>query len=168
MFLFSKKKNNEISIENEVKELKAFLDGELISIEEVGDGMFSEKMVGDGLAIKPVSEVLLAPAAGEIMVVMDGSYHAVGMKLASGIELLLHIGIDTVAMNGEGFKPFVKVGDKVKAGDKLIVFSKKAIADHGYTDTTIMVITNGDKCPNIAFHNTGKAIAGETVIADWE
>ncbi|MED3960884.1 PTS glucose transporter subunit IIA [Niallia taxi] len=168
MFIFSKKKNKEAFKDSPLKELKAFLNGELMSLEEVGDGVFSEKMMGDGVAIKPTSEVLLSPAAGEIIVVMDESFHAVGMRLANGIELLLHIGLDTVGMNGVGFIPYVKVGDKVESGDKLISFSKKAIEEHGYTDTTIMVITNGHEYPNSSYHTSGTAYAGETVIAVWE
>ena len=84
---------------------------------QVNDGVFSAKIMGDGIAIIPENEVLTAPADGEITVVMDGSFHAVGMRLDNGVEVLLHIGVDTVGMNGEGFKPYVTVGDKVKTGD---------------------------------------------------
>ena len=99
------------------KTMKAYLTGKVIPIEEVNDGVFSAKIMGDGIAIIPENEVLTAPADGEITVVMDGSFHAVGMRLDNGVELLLHIGVDTVGMNGEGFKPYVTVGDKVKTGD---------------------------------------------------
>ena len=95
--------------------MKAYLTGKVIPIEEVNDGVFSAKIMGDGIAIIPENEVLTAPADGEITVVMDGSFHAVGMRLDNGVEVLLHIGVDTVGMNGEGFKPYVTVGDKVKS-----------------------------------------------------
>lgn len=148
------------------KELKAFLSGQVVPIEDVNDGVFSAKIMGDGVAIIPEDEMLIAPADGEITVIMEGSFHAVGMKLENGVELLLHIGIDTVSMNGECFKPFVKVGDKVKAGDQLIRFSKAAIAARDLRDITIMVITNGDECPPIKLISGMTAKAGETVIAE--
>lgn len=147
------------------KELKAFLTGQVVPIEDVNDGVFSAKIMGDGLAIIPEDEVLLAPADGEITVVMEGSFHAVGMKLEDGLEILLHIGIDTVSMNGECFKPFVTVGDKVKAGDQLIRFSKAAIAARGLRDITMLIVTNGDEFPSVKLISGMNAKAGETVIA---
>ena len=114
----------------------------------------------------PENEVLTAPADGEITVVMDGSFHAVGMRLDNGVELLLHIGVDTVGMNGEGFKPYVTVGDKVKTGDNLIGFSKSAIAAHGLRDVTMLIVTNGDECPPVKLMSGMDAVAGETVVAE--
>ena len=145
--------------------MKAFLTGKVIPIEEVNDGVFSAKIMGDGIAIIPESEVLIAPADGEITVVMEGSFHAVGMRLENGVEILLHIGIDTVGMNGEGFKPYVKVGDKVKTGDNLIGFSKAVIAAHGLRDVTMMIVTNGEECPAVRLLTGMDAVAGETVVA---
>lgn len=149
----------------QAKEMKAFLTGEVIPIEDVKDGVFSEKIMGDGIAIIPEDEMLVAPADGEITVVMEGSYHAVGMKLENGVEILLHIGIDTVGMNGEGFKSYVNMGDKVKTGDKLISFSKSGIAARGLRDVTMLIITNGDECPPVKLLSGMKAKAGETVVA---
>lgn len=159
MFSFFKKK------EDPKTEIKAFVTGPVVPIEEVNDGVFSEKIMGDGIAITPEDEVLVAPADGEITVIMDGSFHAVGMKLENGVELLLHIGIDTVGMNGEGFKPYVKVGDKVKTGDQLIRFSKAAIAAKGLRDITMLIVTNGDECPPVKLLSGMNAKAGETVVA---
>ena len=141
-------------------------DRKVIPIEEVNDGVFSAKIMGDGIAIIPENEVLTAPADGEITVVMDGSFHAVGMRLDNGVELLLHIGVDTVGMNGEGFKPYVTVGDKVKTGDNLIGFSKSAIAAHGLRDVTMLIVTNGDECPPVKLMSGMDAVAGETVVAE--
>ena len=148
------------------KTMKAYLTGKVIPIEEVNDGVFSAKIMGDGIAIIPENEVLTAPADGEITVVMDGSFHAVGMRLDNGVELLLHIGVDTVGMNGEGFKPYVTVGDKVKTGDNLIGFSKSAIAAHGLRDVTMLIVTNGDECPPVKLMSGMDAVAGETVVAE--
>ena len=88
------------------------------------------------------------------------------MKLENGVEILLHIGIDTVGMNGEGFKAYVKVGDKVKTGDKLISFSKSGIAARGLRDVTMLIITNGDECPSVKLLSGMQAKVGETVIAE--
>ena len=117
MLSFFKKKAAKSEEAANGKTMKAYLTGKVIPIEEVNDGVFSAKIMGDGIAIIPENEVLTAPADGEITVVMDGSFHAVGMRLDNGVEVLLHIGVDTVGMNGEGFKPYVTVGDKVKTGD---------------------------------------------------
>ena len=117
MLSFFKKKAAKSEEAANGKTMKAQLTGKVIPIEEVNDGVFSAKIMGDGIAIIPENEVLTAPADGEITVVMDGSFHAVGMRLDNGVEVLLHIGVDTVGMNGEGFKPYVTVGDKVKTGD---------------------------------------------------
>ena len=144
MLSFFKKKAAKSEEAANGKTMKAYLTGKVIPIEEVNDGVFSAKIMGDGIAIIPENEVLTAPADGEITVVMDGSFHAVGMRLDNGVEVLLHIGVDTVGMNGEGFKPYVTVGDKVKTGDNLIGFSKSAIAAHGLRDVTMLIVTNGD------------------------
>jgi PTS system glucose-specific IIA component len=146
-------------------ELRAFLSGKVIPIEEVEDETFSDKVLGDGLAIIPDNEVLVAPASGEITAIMKGSNHAIAMRLTNGMELLFHIGIETVSMNGEGFQVLVKNGSKVKQGDKLISFSKAEIKKHRCKDVTMMVITNGDKFPQVNFQTGVQAVANETIIA---
>lgn len=166
MLSFFKKKAAKSEEAANGKTMKAYLTGKVIPIEEVNDGVFSAKIMGDGIAIIPENEVLTAPADGEITVVMDGSFHAVGMRLDNGVEVLLHIGVDTVGMNGEGFKPYVTVGDKVKTGDNLIGFSKSAIAAHGLRDVTMLIVTNGDECPAVKLMSGMDAVAGETVVAE--
>lgn len=94
----------------EVKEITAFLSGKVIDITEVPDEVFSQKTLGDGVAIEPTDEVLVAPADAEVSIVMEGSNHACGLSLPNGMELLLHIGLDTVDMNGDGFTAHVKAG----------------------------------------------------------
>ena len=105
-------------------ELKAFLSGEAIPLKEVGDGVFSEGIMGDGMAIVPESETLYAPADAEVTVMMQDSRHACGLTLENGMEILLHIGIDTVDMKGDGFEYLVKEGEKVSAGTPLIRFDR--------------------------------------------
>lgn len=119
------------------------LKGELLAIDDVPDSTFSQKILGDGFAIRPTEGVLYAPADGEIMQLFHTN-HALGIKAQNGAEVLLHIGIDTVKMNGEGFKAFVKAGDIVKKGDRLVEFDLKLIQEKAKSDITPIVITNSD------------------------
>ena len=146
--------------------LKAFLSGKVISIENVNDQVFSAKILGDGLAIEPESEIIVAPCDGVISTVMADSKHAVGITTKNGMELLIHEGIDTVALNGECFELFVKEGDNVKEGDKLIRFDAERIKSKGYQTTCILVVTNSDDFPNLKFYTGMDAVVGETVIVD--
>ena len=147
-------------------EFKAYLDGKVISLKEVGDGVFSEKMVGDGLAIIPANETVCAPVSGKITVLMEDSKHAVGMTLSNGVEILIHVGIDTVSIGGKGFEYLCKVGDVVKAGTPLLKFSKEEIKKAGHPDTAVFVVTN----PNgveFKFNSGMQGKTGETVIASY-
>lgn len=165
MFNFFKKNNDCADNQGEVK---AFLCGKVIPIEEVKDGVFSEKVLGDGLAIIPTSENLCAPYGGVVTVVMEESGHACGMKLDNGMEILLHIGLDTVNMNHEGFEVLVKAGDKVKQGDALIRFDRKKIREAGYRDVTIMVISDMGDVKHISMKYEGEAVVNETTIMSFE
>ncbi len=146
-------------------EFKAYLDGEVISLKEIGDGVFSEGMVGDGLAIKPANETVCAPVSGKVTVLMQDSKHAVGMTLSNGVEILIHVGIDTVSMQGDGFEYLCKVGDVVKAGTPLLKFSKAKIKAAGHPDTAVFVVTNANGIDTFKFISGMKAKTGETVIA---
>lgn len=148
-------------------EFKAYLDGEVISLKEIGDGVFSEKMVGDGLAIKPSNETVCAPVSGKITVLMQDSRHAVGMTLSNGVEILIHVGIDTVSMKGEGFEYLCKVGDVVKAGTPLLKFSKAKIKAAGHPDTAVFVVTNPNGVETFQFISGMQAKTGETIIAKY-
>jgi PTS system trehalose-specific IIC component len=123
-------------------ELQAFLSGQTIDITEVPDQVFADKTLGDGVAIDPTDNVVVAPADGVITATMPDSKHAVGMKLDNGAEILIHVGLDTVGMNGAGFEYHVEDGDRVKAGDKLITFSPKEITDAGHKTMTMLVVTD--------------------------
>lgn len=164
MFSFLKK-NKEIVRENE---LRAFLSGEVVPIEEVPDEVFSKKMLGDGLAIIPKDNIVIAPASGEISLVMTDSKHACGLHLSNGMELLIHIGLDTVDMNGDGFELFIKEGSKVKAGDPLIKFDPDKIKAAGHSAITIMAITEQTANSKITMYTGIEAKAGETCILSVE
>jgi len=151
-------------VKKNVVELSAFVSGKVIDITEVEDNVFSKKILGDGIAIEPADETLLAPADGEITVVMEESNHACGMKLSDGTEILLHIGLDTVDMKGYGFTPLVKAGDKVKKGDKLIEFSLAKIKESGHKATTILVITGTKEEKTTQFFTHRMVTAGKDVV----
>ena len=147
--------------------LKAFISGKVIPITKVKDEMFSQKMMGDGIAVYPENEIVTAPSDGEITMVMDGSGHAVGMRLSSGVEILIHIGIDTVKMEGRGFNVFVKQGQKVKVGETLVKFDKNLIEKEGYSSIVILAVTNSSEYPMMRLHSGMTAKADETVIATF-
>ena len=148
--------------------LKAFLKGKVIPLKEVNDGVLSEGVMGDGLAIIPENEVLYAPADGEVAVLMQDSRHACGLKLDCGIELLLHIGIDAVDMKGDGFEYLIEEGKRVKTGTPLIRFCRQKIKEAGHPDVTVCVITDGGDEKQFEFHTGIEAEEKVTVIADFK
>ncbi|WP_148713825.1 phosphoenolpyruvate--protein phosphotransferase [Chitinolyticbacter meiyuanensis] len=129
---------------NQRIELLAPLTGLIVPIETVPDPVFAQKMVGDGVSIDPTSNVLVAPANGRVTQ-LHSSHHAVTLTTTEGVEVLLHIGLDTVMLKGEGFKALVKEGDNVRTGQPLIEFNSEFIMKAGKSILTEMVITNGDK-----------------------
>ena len=147
---------------------KAFLSGRAIPLEEVPDEVFSQHVMGDGLAIEPEDETVVAPANATVSAVMEDSRHACGLTLENGLEILIHVGIDTVSMNGDGFELFVKEGDKVRAGQPLIRFDKKKILAAGHPTVTVFVVTDEGNASNLQFHTGMKTQAGETEIASFE
>ena len=160
-------KEKENSEEGE-KVFKAFLTGKVIPLKEVNDGVFSEGVMGDGLAIVPENETLYSPVDAEVTVLMEGSRHAVGLSMTNGMEVLLHIGIDTVDMNGDGFEYLISEGQKVKAGTPLIRFSREKIKAAGHPDVTVCIITEEGDAKNIQFTTGIQAKAGETEVASFE
>jgi PTS system arbutin-like IIC component len=147
--------------------IKACVSGQLIDMTEVKDEMFSKKMMGDGVAIEPTGDTVVAPADAEVTMVMVDSNHAVGLRFENGAELLIHIGIDTVNLKGQGFECYVKQGDKVKAGQKLIKFDKQVIADAGYANTVMMAITNSAEYPQLKKAEDQKVVANETTVISF-
>lgn len=117
------------------------LSGEVVALENVNDPVFSSGAMGKGLAVKPSEGVVYAPADAEVTIAFETG-HAYGLKTASGAELLIHIGIDTVSMNGNGFEKLVAAGDKVKAGTPIAKFDAAKIAEAGLDDTTMIIVTN--------------------------
>ncbi len=117
------------------------LSGNVVALENVNDPVFSSGAMGKGLAVKPSEGVVYAPADAEVTIAFETG-HAYGLKTASGAEILIHIGIDTVSMNGNGFEKLVAAGDKVKAGTPIAKFNVAKIAEAGLDDTTMVIVTN--------------------------
>ena len=165
--LMKENENSESGAESE-KVFKAFLTGKVIPLKEVNDGVFSEGVMGDGFAIVPENETLYSPVDAEVSVLMEGSRHAVGLTMANGMEVLLHIGIDTVDMNGDGFEYLVSQGQKVKAGTPMVRFSREKIKAAGHPDVTVCIVTEEGGAKNIQFTTGIQAKAGETQVASFE
>ena len=117
------------------------MTGKIVPLENVNDEVFSSKMMGDGIAILPSDGKVYAPVSGEVTVTMD-SNHAVGLASENGAEILIHVGLDTVELAGEGFITHIQKGDHVEAGDLLIEADLELIKEKGYDTTTIIVVTN--------------------------
>ena len=152
----------------DVKELKSILDGKVIPITDVQDEVFSQKIMGDGVAIEPSNTVVTAPADCDVSVVMADTGHACGLTLANGVELLIHVGVDTVDMGGDGFKLLVKEGDHVRAGEPLIEFDPEKIRAAGHPCTTMLIVTGEGSAAGITMHTGMEVKAGETTVISWE
>ncbi len=153
---------------SDVKELKSILDGKVMPIEEAPDDVFSQKIMGDGLAIEPSNTVVTAPADCDVSVVMADTGHACGLTLPNGVELLIHVGVDTVDMGGDGFKLLVSEGEHVKAGQPLIEFDPEKIKAAGHPCTTMLIVTGEGNAANLKLHFGMDAKAGETTVISWD
>ena len=138
-------KNNETSKNSTNKEsIKMPIEGEILPLSEVPDDAFSTGIIGKGLAIKPSEGIVKSPVKG-IVTTLFPTYHAIGITSESGVEMLIHVGMDTVQLEGKGFTPKVKQGDSVEIGDELVIFDIKGIEEAGYQTITPVVITNYDE-----------------------
>lgn len=159
--------NNDKPIETNSNELKAIVDGEVIELYNVSDEVFSKGVMGDGVAFEPTGNTIVSPVNATVSIVMSDSKHALGLTLDNGIELLIHVGIDTVDMNGDGFTMFVNEGDKITTGQPLIKFSKDKIIKAGHKATTMLIITESAN-KNFEFNYDKNASAGKTTVAVWK
>jgi PTS system glucose-specific IIA component len=143
--------------------IAAPLTGEVKNIEEVPDPVFAQRMMGDGIAIVPAEGTVVSPVDGEIIQLFH-TKHAVGIKSKNGVEILIHIGLETVNLNGEGFEAHVATGQQVKAGDKLITFDLAFIKEKAKDIITPVVITNGDAFGKIDKNVGMQSQKGETTV----
>lgn len=163
--LFSKSKK-----EKQRKSIKGFysmIDGDSIDLSEVDDDMFSNRVLGDGIAVKPTSNTVVSPCDGEITLISE-TKHAIGLKNEDGIEVLIHIGLDTVSLNGEGFETLCKTGDQVKVGKPLVKVDRELLKEKNIQDITMMVFVeqNGYILSN---YYTNKSVeSGKSLLVEYE
>ncbi|MGF2616752.1 PTS glucose transporter subunit IIA [Rossellomorea vietnamensis] len=139
------------------------LTGKMLSLEEVPDPVFSQKMMGDGIAVEPTEGKVVSPVNGEIIQVFP-TKHAVGIKAENGAELLIHIGLETVSMNGEGFEAHVSEGKKVKVGDPLVTFDMNLVKEKAKSTITPVIVTNGDDLATVEKAEVGEVTAGQSQV----
>ena len=152
----------------EFHELHAGLTGKVIPLDDVPDDVFSQHVMGDGVAIEPENDTVCAPADATVGVVMADTGHACGLVFYNEMELLIHVGVDTVDMNGDGFELLVKEGEHVKAGQPLIRFDKQKIKAAGHPTVTVFIVTEEGKAQNIQYLTGMQAEAGKTPIIQFE
>lgn len=143
-------------------QIYAPIHGEIVPLDQVPDPVFSQKMMGEGIAIMPTDGKVHAPIDGTVVLVAD-TKHAIGLKSDDGTEILIHIGLETVNLKGEGFTTLVKVGDKITVGQPLIEVDWAYIGEHATSIITPIIITNSAE-RNIEFSNDKKSSVGETVL----
>ena len=157
MFGFLKKKKTKgFSLGSPVK-------GATISLKEVNDPTFREGMLGEGVAIKTTEGKIYAPADGSIGMVFD-TLHAISLTTMEGAEVLIHVGLDTVKMEGKAFKSYVKAGDTVKKGDLLLEADLEKIKSAGYDDVTAMIICNTDQYADVSGICGKEVNPGEDIV----
>ena len=151
----------------EIKEIfKSPLTGKVIPIEEVPDPAFAEKMMGDGIAVIPTAGKVVAPLNAKVLQIFP-TKHAIGLESENGLEILIHIGLDTVNMHGEGFTVHVNPGDYVKTGELLIEFNLDLVKGNATSTITPLVIINSDKVKKLEkqYKQQGEAGVEEVLIA---
>lgn len=149
--------------ENNEKILYAPIQGNIIARESIPDETFASGMLGDGVGVEPELGEVVAPCDGEITSLAE-TLHAIGITGANGMEILIHIGIDTVKMNGDGFKAFVKEGEHVKSGQKLLTFDMTKIKAAGYNTTSAVLLINSNDYPHFNILKTGSTKQMEKII----
>ena len=150
--------------ENTSKEVNIYapLSGEIVNIEDVPDVVFSEKIVGDGVAIRPNGDTIVAPVNGTIGKIFETN-HAFSIESDEGIELFVHFGIDTVELKGEGFTRLATEGQKVKVGDPVIKFDLAFLEQNAKSVLTPVVISNMDEITNLQ-KSSGEVVEGGSVV----
>lgn len=144
-------------------ELLAPVSGDIMNISKVPDAVFSEKMAGNGIAINSTGDTFVAPADGNLTLVFNTN-HAFAMTLKNGAEVLVHIGIDTIELNGEGFERLATEGADVKVGTPIIKINRKLIEDKGFSLITPVLIANSDSIKEMTVVNHGLVEAGKDKV----
>ena len=158
-FLKKNKRNSSLSF-------VAPVTGKTIDLSDIPDPVFAQKMAGDGLGIDSTGDVIVAPCDGDLTLVFK-TKHAFAMTLENGIEILVHIGIETVSLNGEGFEQLVEQGTTVKAGTPIIKIDREFIKSKGLSLVTPVLITNPDITKSIDAKIGIDVVAGETTVLEY-
>lgn len=149
MFNIFKKKNEVV--------INACIDGQLRDIKQVDDAMFAQELIGKGVAIIPTNSTVVSPVSGTILMLFP-THHALGIQLENGLELLIHIGIDTVKLKGEGFKSLIHEGQNVKVGEPLVEIDFDLVREKGYKTDTLMVVTSPKESYTIEYSEFNKMV----------
>ncbi|KIL48856.1 PTS glucose transporter subunit IIA [Jeotgalibacillus alimentarius] len=144
-------------------EIKSPLTGNLLTLDEVPDPVFSQKMMGDGVAIEPTDGKVVSPIDGEVVQVFP-TKHAIGLKAKNGAEILIHIGLETVSMEGNGFEAHVSEGSKVNVGDPLVTFDLELVRSEAKSIITPVIVTNGDDLAGIEKMTASSVQAGQDTV----
>ncbi len=149
------------------KEIQVYapMTGEYVKIEDIPDPVFAQKMMGDGFGIRPTEGKVVSPITGVVDNVFP-TKHAIGLKADNGLEVLVHIGLDTVQLNGEGFETLVNSGDTVKVGDPLVTFDVDCIDQHAKSIVSPVIITNTDQTVAIDIQQVAQLNKGETSVIE--
>ena len=153
------KDENTAKFTNQSKTVLTPLQGKVLAQADIPDETFAQGILGPGCGIEPTGDTVYAPFDGTVNQVAS-TLHAVGLTSEDGIEILVHVGMDTVEMNGKGFKALVKVGDKVKAGTPLLKVDLDAIRAAGHPTATAIIVTNGDDLGELKMLAEGDILAG--------
>ncbi|WP_221160582.1 PTS transporter subunit IIBC [Streptococcus cristatus] len=157
---------NTVHFKGVTEEVYSVADGQVIALEQVKDPVFAQKMMGDGFAVEPANGNIVSPVSGTVSSIFP-TKHALGLVTESGLEVLVHIGLDTVSLEGKPFTVHVSEGQKVAAGDLLVTADLDAIRAAGRETSTVVVFTNGDAIKSVKLEQTG-SLAAKTAVAKVE
>lgn len=157
---------NTVHFKGVTEEVYSVADGQVIALEQVEDPVFAQKMMGDGFAVEPANGNIVSPVTGTVTSIFP-TKHALGLVTDSGLEVLVHIGLDTVSLEGKPFTVHVSEGQKVAAGDLLVTADLDAIREAGRKTSTVVVFTNGDVLKSVKLEQTG-SLAAKTAVAKVE
>ncbi|CBJ22644.1 PTS glucose-specific enzyme IIABC component [Streptococcus mitis B6] len=157
---------NTVQFKGLTEEVYSVADGQVIALEQVKDPVFAQKMMGDGFAVEPANGNIVSPVSGTVSSIFP-TKHALGLVTEAGLEVLVHIGLDTVSLEGKPFTVHVAEGQKVAAGDLLVTADLDAIRAAGRETSTVVVFTNGDAIKSVKLEQTG-SLAAKTAVAKVE
>ena len=157
---------NTVHYKGVTEEVYSVADGQVVALEQVEDPVFAQKMMGDGFAVEPTNGNIVSPVTGTVSSIFP-TKHALGLVTDSGLEVLVHIGLDTVSLEGKPFTVHVSEGQKVVAGDLLVTADLDAIREAGRKTSTVVVFTNGDVLKSVKLEQTG-SLAAKTAVAKVE